>query len=270
MLNKAFLKPFDYPTLIRVGSPNDGGYVIPKDHVSRGAYLISLGLFDNWTFDKEFLAMSPSARIIAVDHSVGPWWFVRKIIRCLWKIPAYFLLFDRTRLRKYTSKLRNYINYFSFFTAPHLHLRKRVSNGSSTLDIRLGEIIERYCPSAAMHDVVLKMDIEGSEYDVVDDILRYQSRISCITGEFHDLDSRTEEFNQMVEALSRHFRIIHIHGNNCGAYDEVNDFPSIVEITFVNASLFDGNSSRSTLRYPREGLDAPNEPTIPEYELRFE
>ncbi|MCC7439582.1 MAG: FkbM family methyltransferase [Armatimonadetes bacterium] len=121
-----------------------------------------------------------------------------------------------------------------------------------------------------MHDVVLKMDIEGSEYEVVADIIRHQSRISCITGEFHDLDSRTEEFNRMMVALLEHFRVIHIHGNNCGAYDHTNNFPTIVEITFINAALLDGDAPHSARRYPRPDLDAPNEPTIPEYELRFE
>lgn len=272
LLNKTLLKPFVCPNLVRVGAPNDGGYVVPGDHLAGGAYLVSLGLFDNWTFDAACLAMNPSIRIIAVDHSVGPWWFVRKIIRCLWKIPAYLLLLDRVRLRKYTSKLRNYINYFSFFTPPHLHLKKRVSNGGGALDIRLAEIIERHCPptGAATHDVVLKMDIEGGEYDTVADIIHYQSRISCITGEFHDLDSRTAEFNRMMEELSRYFRVVHIHGNNCGAYDHANDFPSIVEITFVNAALLASDVAYSNFHYPRTGLDAPNEPTIPEYEIRFE
>ena len=64
--------------------------------------------------------------------------------------------------------------------------------------------------------------------------------------------------------------MVHIHGNNCGAYDHANDFPSIVEITFVNASLLTSDAAHSNFHYPRVGLDAPNEPTIPEYEIRFE
>ncbi len=270
LLNKALLKPIEYPGLIRLGPNGDGGYVIPGDQIKSCELLISLGLSDNWLFDKEFLARNPTARVIGVDHTVGPWWFLRRIFIYLWKIPLYALIGNRRKISKYATKLRNCVGYFFFFREPHSHLKRRVSTSGGRLDISLGQILDSNLGRPARHDVFLKMDIEGSEYGVVQDIVQYQNRIRCIAAEFHDLDKRTEEFNESMQSLSQHFCIVHIHGNNGSAYDYTNDFPSAAEITFINKSLIEWDLPFSAFQYPRERLDFPNNPAAPDYRLHFE
>ena len=41
--------------LIRVGKDNDGGYLISKNDLSKSDFLLSLGICDDWSFEKNFL-----------------------------------------------------------------------------------------------------------------------------------------------------------------------------------------------------------------------
>ncbi len=255
--------------LVRLGTRGDGGYVVPEDQISKCGVLISLGLSDNWDFDREFLARNPAARVIGVDHTVGPWWFLRRVLLYSWKIFMNALLFNPRKVGKYISRWRNNVEYFSFFKKPNVHLKRRVSVGNNALDIRLGEILDTIPAQNTGPDVFLKMDIEGAEYGTAKDIIRCHNRIRCIAAEFHDLDTRTAEFNECMEGLSRYFRVVHIHGNNGAGYDSVNDFPSVVEITLINKSLLKGGSSVSLSEYPRPGLDFPNNPAVPDYKFQF-
>jgi Methyltransferase FkbM domain len=269
-LNKAVLRPIEYPDMIRLGTKGDGGYVVPRNQVENCRLLISLGLSDNWDFDREFLAINPTARVIGVDHTIGKWWFMRRILVYSWKTILYLVIHNKRKRNKYVYKLKNCLAYFSFFRLPNVHLKKKVSSDGGKSSIRLDQILDANSTQDAIRDVLLKMDIEGAEYQVAQDIIRCEGRIRIITAEFHDLDSRTEDFNKSVESLLQYFFIVHVHGNNGACYDQRNNFPSVAEITFLNKSLLSLPVSFSTTGYPREGLDFPNNPNASEYTLHFE
>ena len=267
-LNKTLLKPFEYPHLVRLGPNRDGGYVVPGDQIAHCETLISLGLSDDWSFDKACLALNPALKIIGVDHTVGPLSFMRRILRALWKIPLYALTGNQTKRTKYTRKLWNHIDYFFFFRDPHRHIKKRVSSGPRQLEINLQQIFDQIKPSGSACNVFLKMDIEGSEYEVISDIVQHYHRIRCIAAEFHNLDKSPGDFNKAIRALTQKFCIVHIHANNYGGYHD--NFPATVEITFINKSLLEQPLLPSTHQYPRENLDFPCNPKIPDYRLQFE
>jgi len=229
--------------------------------------LISLGICDNWVFEKDFLKLNPTASVVGVDHTIGPAYFIAGVPFCLGKILGYAAVLNGAKLRKYSSRLCAYIDYFTFFRRPHKHLKKRVcASTGGPLDITLPTILSTEAPSGGC-DVFLKMDIEGSEYEIVPDILQHQLRIRCLIAEFHRLHQRTQEFNQAISSLAQHFSIVHIHGNNIGPYDATIDFPISVEITWVNKNLLASEPEVSMADYPRKGLDFPNTPTRPDYQL---
>ena len=60
--------------------------------------------------------------------------------------------------------------------------------------------------------VVLKSDIEGSEFEVIDEILKHQSKIKMIIFEFHWMNINEQIFLESVKKLKNNFNIIHIHG----------------------------------------------------------
>ena len=55
---KAYLpKFFFYHTsnsLIRLGKKNDGGYLVSKNDIDKSDLLLSLGIYDDWSFENDF------------------------------------------------------------------------------------------------------------------------------------------------------------------------------------------------------------------------
>ena len=85
--------------------------------------------------------------------------------------------------------------------------------------------------------IILKCDIEGTEYLIIDDILKYQDKIDIITMEFHWVDKNLEKFSESVKKILKYFSIIHIHGNNHNNLVKDINIPEVPEITFVNIYL---------------------------------
>ncbi len=119
-------------------------------------------------------------------------------------------------------------------------------------------------------NLFLKMDIEGAEYEVTDEIIEQRCRINCVVAEFHDLDTNTQGFNESFKRLNRHFYCIHVHGNNFSPYSQEHDFPCVIEITFLNKSLFPGSVIPVERSYPIAQLDFACNPVKADYPLDFE
>jgi hypothetical protein len=109
--------------------------------------------------------------------------------------------------------------------------------------------------------VVLKMDVEGAEWDSLmqtpDDVLR---RVDQIAIEFHGADE--DRFLLLVWKLKQFFHVAHLHFNNFACVDHLSPFPAwAYEVLFVNKDLATVAPGQPTLPHP---LDAPNNPEIPD------
>jgi hypothetical protein len=262
------LRPVECGGLIRLGQACDGGYVVPAAAVDQAEVLLSLGLNDEWSFDRAFLACNKRARLIAVDHTVGPGLFALKSLRCGFKVGSYSLLGNAAKLRKNRHDLSRAVDYFKLFRDPHRHIIKKVAGSTGRGQVSVADLLKIAQP-AAPRSVFLKIDIEGAEYEVVGDIVDHADKISCIAGEFHNLDTGAAQFNEAVRRLQRAFHIVHIHGNN---FDRrrFDGFPPAVELTLINKALLPGAPRPSSKSYPVAGLDVPNYADRPECELRFD
>lgn len=74
-----FLAPTVMEDLIRVRCANDGGYVIPQSVLSGINFLISMGISDNWSFEKHVLSCNPNIHIHAYDHTISEALFKRLV-----------------------------------------------------------------------------------------------------------------------------------------------------------------------------------------------
>ncbi len=119
-------------------------------------------------------------------------------------------------------------------------------------------------------DLLLQMDIEGSEYETIlsttSDILR---RFRILVIEFHYLDKVSTYFGNKVitETLSKlltEFEIVHIHPNNCCPPFAIHGMKihPCIEVTFLRRDRF--LNSSPTLRFPH-ALDRPNVKEKPDY-----
>ena len=69
MLPKIFKPNHEY-NLIRLGKDNDGGYLVEKESIFKSKSLISLGLGNDWSFEKDYYK-SNKKPIYCYDHSVS-------------------------------------------------------------------------------------------------------------------------------------------------------------------------------------------------------
>lgn len=288
-LDRRQLRPIDHAGLVRLGLHRDGGYVVPEAQVKSATVLLSLGMKDDWSFDRDFVranavadadavtiadaaadaAGNGAVRVIAVDGSVGSRFFLRQIRTSLVRVVLRAIARDRRGARRHVAALRNAADYFRFFRCPHRHIRKMAAGADGASTVTLKTLLEMG-GAVSEGSVFLKMDIEGAEYALVPDIVRHHAWFSAIVVEFHGVHRRAGPFNQAMQALLAHFYIVHVHGNNYSRYDPAHDFPGAVAITFVSKALIPGEPAPSPHAYPRVDLDYPNFPGRPDHQLRFE
>jgi hypothetical protein len=250
--------PVACESLTRIGSANDGGYIVPLSAVKAADALVSFGLSHDWTFERDFKRHNFNAIVHCYDHTVSLRtafeYSMGQLLRFLLKFRPSALL-----------KTFTWIDYIVFFRADKIHFRQRIwrdkQNNSATI-----EDVFRRLPTECQ--VFVKMDIEGGEYRVLDDLLRHSKNIVSIAIEFHDVDILPNLFNSLVKKIKRDFYIVHIHGNNMGGMAPFN-FPIAPEITFLNKRFFNSTPSPSRLKYPVPGLDRPNNPRLPDFAFEF-
>ena len=117
--------------------------------------------------------------------------------------------------------------------------------------------------------ILLKIDIEGSEYEIIDEILKCEDKIVCILIEFHNINAVEELFEKKIKNLKTKFEIIHLHGNNHdGTLDS--NLPITLEITFVNKKYLKGiDGEKYNYDFPIENLDFPNNKLKPDIAFSF-
>jgi hypothetical protein len=251
-------RPVACDSLARVGSSNDGGYVVPLDAVRAAGALISFGLSHDWTFEHDFKKQNSGAIVHCYDHTVS----LRTAFEySVGQLLRFVVQFRAGALRKAFT----WIDYVFFFRAEKKHFKQRVwrdrQHGSATID----DVFSRL---PAECQVFVKMDIEGGEYRVLDNLLTRSQNIVAMAIEFHDVDIVPQMFNSFIKQIKRDFHVVHIHGNNMGGIAAFN-FPIAPEITFLNKRFFKSAPGPSRLTYPVPGLDRPNYPQFPEFTFEF-
>lgn len=120
--------------------------------------------------------------------------------------------------------------------------------------------------------ILLKMDIEGDEWKVIDDIISTASTyILAIILEIHQL-YRYEQMGDYVQKLhniNSAFTLVHVHGNNCSDIIKIasKTLPNTLELTFINNSLV--SKKEIMKRSLPSAIDHPNDPKKDDILLNF-
>ena len=125
-----------------------------------------------------------------------------------------------------------------------------VKNITQNIDINFKQIFSKI----ENKNNLLKIDIEGGEYEVMDDILDNSSNIKMLIIEFHLINKKKEIFIESINRLKNKFDIIHIHPNNYIEKKNDEDFFDVLEMTFLNKDI---NKYNKEFRYdfPITNLD---------------
>jgi hypothetical protein len=153
--------------------------------------------------------------------------------------------------------------YLSFFRGETMHFKEEVVHSAKdVLQVDIPTIFSRFDSKSTF----IKVDIEGSEYDIIKDLVRFQDRILAMTIEFHDTSNLRASFIAAIQMLSKHFYIVHIHGNNFSSIG-IDNLPTVLEISFLNRQNFKPSQNWTFLQSLQ--LDKPNNPHDLDIEIVF-
>ena len=240
------LKPFkSYRyNLLRVGPKKDGGYIIDKRIINKSKTIVTCGLNDDWEFEKNYLKINPETKVIAYDHTVNKKFWKERFKKDFLAL----ILLKKININKILDVFK-YIDY-KFFFRKNIHISKKVVlKKNSKNEISIKEIIDK------KKNIILKIDIEGDEYKLLNTINKEQSKINLLIIEFHNISKNISKIKKFLS--NSKFKIIHIHANNYGGIDKLNN-PNVIEVTLLNSKKFFVNKQKSKLKYPIVGLDFKN------------
>jgi len=233
--------------LVRIGRDYDGGYLVSNSDIQKTDVLIGLGVNDDWSFEEDFLS-EKKVSIYAYDASVSKNFFLRQLIKSAVRID---------NLKIFAHWLNVFLKYKKFFSLSNVHhiqkfvgLNSKSNQHCTFLDI-LNEVESK--------NIFLKIDIEGSEYRFLNDIITNEDRVTGIVIELHDVDLYLKEIENFISRCS--LNLVHVHANNYAPIRADDDLPTVLELTF---SKYSTNSVQYKLPH---NLDMPNNKNYSEYEI---
>jgi len=226
------LKPKHLYNLLRLGRNNDGGYLVEKDSLEASKALISFGLSFDWSFEKDFYNVHNNAPIHCYDHTVkysAIKKFSRGSLLNVFNVKYYSLLGFKNIIKNFCLSR----DYKSFFIKNRIHFRSAIGIGTNLVSIN--DVFDKI----STNDIFLKIDIEGSEYRILNDILKVQQKLSGLVIEFHNIDLHMDKILNFINNLG-FLKIVHIHGQNPGGKDYLDSKgdPTQIEVTFSSTKNY--------------------------------
>ena len=102
-------RPEKESNFVRLGRNNDGGYIVPVDAAKDSNLLLSFGLDDDWSFEKDFYEINHN-QIIVCDASVNFNYWIKKFIKNIVNIFRF-----KITLSKFVKDLIIFFKFYSFF-----------------------------------------------------------------------------------------------------------------------------------------------------------
>ena len=277
-----FLMPFD-TNLRRVGADNDGGYLIPDICLENARAVISLGVDDDWSFEQHWSTTNPSVSI----HSYDDLDLTRLKENGYQSLMGFFTgdrIFYNQRVVNRDNAFVEFYHDVKGVDWPDCHghddfpkLPQWIQDECVDLHklyqylpflknhsgVEMPEILQRI-----QHDeIFLKMDIEGSEYQLIGDVCQNSQRIIGLAIEFHEVGGANHErFVRAISDLQERYHIVHVHGNNYSRVTQCS-LPDVLEITFIRKDLLAPTVKKKNLY--ELGLDHPNNPKKEDYQMYF-
>ncbi len=214
-INCRFLK-IDHSNLnlnhvIRIGAIRDGGYFVTKRLVEDCGFIISGGISYNVAFEKDFWDINRKAKLILIDGSFNIFTYLAR--------PFYWMLFKRTFLMKIGGLID-----MLYLKRKAIFLKKYLGSGG----ISLKHIFDIY---THQKNGYLKLDIEGSEYELLDEIISFRSKLNGVSIEFHDVPAHIREINDFILKLG--MCVIGFNINEVGGVNTQN-MPEVIELCFAD------------------------------------
>ena len=244
-----YILPLRTNDLIRFGNKNDSGYVISKKAMSKVNFMLSFGMSNNWSFEENFLKVNLKNKVQIYDHTVGYKYFFYNFLKSIKRI-FYF----RSNIKNVFEKYNDLIGYHRITNDKRIeHLQIKVSNKNVKGEENLKKIFRKIKDKK----ILLSIDIEGDEYKIIKNLIKYSELIHLLIIEFHYLNKKKSSFKKIINNLKKKFEIIHIHGNNYTSFCS-DGMPETLEMTFRNKKIYPIKKKIYIKKFPIKYLDYPN------------
>ena len=270
MTDLKFLCPINLSNKLRLGNQHDGGYVVYKPILYETDVLITYGVGYDVSFEESFneltgkkvLMYDPTILDDQIDHSTKIS-FLKKGKFVKW--------YQYTRFKNYWKQKLEYLRKKNIYF---------INEGISVVEKTKYNTFEKHLKNnhIVQGKVLLKIDIEGNEYDIFAEDCFYENLqiVNQIIIEFHDLKNKLRLLKSIICRLKNDFEIIHIHGCNFAetftlyTFDSDIIFPDVVEVTLVRKELIRKEDILvESVLYPVDGLDYPCNPKNDDIPLKF-
>jgi hypothetical protein len=200
---------------IRLGSLGDGGYELSYKKIRDADILFSGGISSNVEFEYDVFRMNKDIKIVMVDPTVSS-------SKLLGKGIARFFFKKKDKLRY----LINALTFILLSNSERVFHKSIWINKKNTIFSILSDTLE----SHKKEHILLKLDIEGSEYDILDEVLLNLGSFNTMIFEFHDLNSKSQDLIKFIEDCESQFCITAFNINPAGGMH--NGLPRVIELTF--------------------------------------
>lgn len=153
-------------------------------------------------------------------------------------------------------------DYRAFFGKEATQFKERIHDRQDRGSVDIPTVFAR----AGAGSAFVKIDIEGAEYRILEDMVSHADRIRSLAIEFHEIGPLRLVFERTMEVVRHRFEIVHVHANNF-TLPYRDGFPEALEITLARKDLVRGTRRRRVLPLPE--LDRPNDPRRSECRLTF-
>ena len=257
-----FFCPNSKTKLIRLGKFNDGGYSVPVKSLEDTQILFSFGLDDDWSFEEHFKEKT-KAKIICFDSSVNNKFWIKRLLKDL----IYFSF--KKNINDQFRRFFTFFKYRQFIKQQNVyHIKKHISSNNINVPaqeqkhfINFKNILKEWGDDCFF----LKIDIEGNEHDILDDIIDIQKNMSGMVIEFHSCNLMSNNIRNFIGKLD--LDLVHIHINNFCSTTKDN-FPTVLELTF-SAKKYNSKRNSDEFDFPNKDIDQPNNKYEEDKEIVF-
>lgn len=224
--------------LVRVGEPHERGHLIPARAILKTKTLLSLGVNENWRFDKAFQALNPDCKVVAVDHKLSLSSVLSEAFGSGLKSLQSALKGKLKQSKLHAQTILNRVLLYTFYSSHTRLVRRRVSNQTNELDISLETLIAVY---GTLDDnaTMLNITMGCEQSHLLEDIISLQDMLSVVTIELSPLPESTCQVEGFIDRMSTCFDIVNVSSNGVEV-DQVNTMESLeapLELTFMNKRL---------------------------------
>ena len=243
--------PLSCNDLIRIGRKSDGGYVLPKSILDKIDGLLSLGIGDDWSFEKDILSYNSKIQVIGSDFTI-----TKKINNNLLYKKILKLLCGNSSISEVKKQYKFGVDYDDFYGVYATNLGYKVSNKNEGIERRFIKILNEFKSS----NIYVKMDIEGAEYLVLDEILSLSEKIIGMSIEFHNCGSLEDSFLKYINIIKNKYILVHNHINNEGGVSFLG-LPEVYEMCFIRKDMINSvDINTKIVKLPYSPLDVISNP----------